>query len=79
MSSFAEDIFRRHFWQLGFAKRFTLQIDSAEFLAALHHPTEDSPYRKYVPPLVGVQPEIENLASYLETLSAAGAERVAQK
>lgn len=40
-----------------------------KMLAMLHNMPEDSPYRKYMPPLVGKAEEIAGLASYLATLS----------
>jgi mono/diheme cytochrome c family protein len=38
-------------------------------LGLLHSPTADSPYRAYMPPLVGTQPEIQALADYLISLN----------
>lgn len=38
-------------------------------LDMLHSNAPDSPYRKYMPPLVGTDEEVEALASYLETLT----------
>lgn len=38
-------------------------------LQTLHQMPKDSPYRKYMPPIVGNSTELEQLASYLETLS----------
>ncbi|MBS1705828.1 MAG: cytochrome ubiquinol oxidase subunit I [Armatimonadetes bacterium] len=40
-----------------------------QFLQMLHKPTADSPYPKYMPPLVGSEDEIRDLAMYLETVS----------
>ena len=40
-----------------------------QLLQVLHTPTPDSPYRRYMPPIVGTAQEVSNLASYLETLS----------
>jgi len=41
----------------------------ARLLEALHAPKPDSPYNKYMPPLVGKPEEIEALGMYLEKLS----------
>ncbi|MBI5706292.1 MAG: cytochrome ubiquinol oxidase subunit I [Armatimonadetes bacterium] len=40
-----------------------------KLLAMLHNPPKDSPYRKYMPPLVGTPEEIDALAGYLVVLS----------
>lgn len=48
-------------------------------LKILHENKADSPYRKYMPPLVGTEPERAALAEYLGTLNAGGAERVVMK
>jgi cytochrome bd ubiquinol oxidase subunit I len=40
----------------------------------LHEYAEDSPYRKYMPPLVGREDEIKALVAYLRTLNAAAHE-----
>ena len=40
-----------------------------KLLKMLHEMPEDSPYRKYMPPLVGKDDEISALAAYLTTLS----------
>lgn len=42
----------------------------AQLLDLLHKPTKESPYPKYMPPLVGKPDEIADLAVYLETLSS---------
>lgn len=42
----------------------------AQLLDLLHKPTQESPYPKYMPPLVGKPDEIADLAVYLETLSS---------
>lgn len=41
----------------------------AQLMEMLHKPTKDSPYPKYMPPLVGKPEELEYLAAYLKTLS----------
>lgn len=41
----------------------------ANILQMLHEYKEDSPYRRYMPPLVGRADEIEALAAYLRTLT----------
>ncbi|MFO0938271.1 MAG: cytochrome ubiquinol oxidase subunit I [Gemmataceae bacterium] len=38
-------------------------------LESLHNPGEDSPYRKFMPPLVGTSPEIASLGDYLLTIN----------
>jgi hypothetical protein len=40
-------------------------------LKVLHEYKEDSPYRRYMPPLVGVQEEVAALGEYLATLTSA--------
>jgi cytochrome bd-type quinol oxidase subunit 1 len=40
-----------------------------QFLATLQNPTPDSPYVKYMPPLVGRPEEVDALATYLTSLS----------
>ncbi|MCW5937493.1 MAG: cytochrome ubiquinol oxidase subunit I [Fimbriimonadaceae bacterium] len=54
-----------------------------QLLDMLHEPPKDSPYPKYMPPLVGTAEERENLALYLATLSekraAEPAKTIAQK
>ena len=42
-----------------------------QFLDTLHKPTRESPYVKYMPPLVGTQTEIDDLAAYLAKVSNA--------
>lgn len=54
-------------------KRLLQQRDAkgiARLLETLHAPKPDSPYVKYMPPLVGTTDEIDALAKYLETLSS---------
>lgn len=41
----------------------------AKLLEMLHNPPADSTYKHYMPPLVGNQSEIDDLAAYLSTLS----------
>lgn len=53
-------------------KRLLQQRDAKairRMMDMLHAPKPDSPYVKYMPPLVGTNDEIEALAQYLETLS----------
>ncbi len=53
-------------------KRLLQQRDEKaikKLLEMLHNPPKDSPYVKYMPPLVGTPEEIDNLAVYLTTLS----------
>lgn len=45
-----------------------------KLLDMLHKPTPESPYVKYMPPLVGTQDEIDDLGAYLATLSQPQAE-----
>ncbi len=45
-----------------------------QLLATLHDPPKDSMYRKYMPPLVGKQDEIDALGDYLATISVKPAE-----
>ena len=40
-----------------------------QLIQTLHKPTVESPYPKYMPPVVGTEEELEALAVYLETLS----------
>jgi cytochrome bd-type quinol oxidase subunit 1 len=47
----------------------------AQLLDMLHKPTKDSPYIKYMPPLVGSESEMQDLAVYLGTLSRQQAQR----
>ena len=54
-------------------KRLIGERDSkavAALLETLHHPTPESAYSKYMPPLVGSDPEIQALAAYLTALNA---------
>lgn len=48
-----------------------------QLLKMLHKPPKDSPYPKYMPPLVGNTEEMGYLAAYLETLSGAKPNAVA--
>lgn len=48
-------------------------------LQTLHKPSEDSPYKKYMPPLVGTDEEIAYLAEYLTLLSKGTSGKVAAK
>lgn len=48
-----------------------------QLLKMLHEPPKDSPYPKYMPPLVGNTEEMGYLAAYLETLSGAKPSAVA--
>lgn len=53
-------------------KRLLQQRDSkaiGRLLETLHQMKPDSPYVKYMPPIVGTPQELQNLAVYLETLS----------
>lgn len=50
-----------------------------QLLELLHHPTPESPYRKYMPPMVGTSTEVGYLASYLEVLSLGKTNRLARK
>lgn len=45
------------------------EANIVKLLAMLHDMPEDSPYRKYMPPLVGKPDEVSALAKYLATLS----------
>jgi mono/diheme cytochrome c family protein len=40
----------------------------SSMMAMLHEYKEDSPYRKFMPPLVGTKGEIEALITYLDSL-----------
>ncbi|MDX1935345.1 MAG: cytochrome ubiquinol oxidase subunit I [Capsulimonadales bacterium] len=42
----------------------------ASLLTMLHEPKPDSPYARYMPPLVGTPEEVNGLAEYLATLAA---------
>lgn len=48
-------------------------------LGTLHNPPADSPYRKYMPPIVGTQEELSYLAVYLEKLSLGETKKVASR
>lgn len=50
-----------------------------QLLETLHRPPADSPYRKYMPPLVGTDEEVRDLADYLVTLSLGPSRGVAAK
>ena len=44
----------------------------ANLVNVLHTYSEDSPYRAFMPPLVGTQAEIEDLTDYLTTQASKG-------
>ena len=53
-----------------------------QLVEMLHNPPKDSPYIKYMPPLVGTPAEVDCLAAYLETVSSpttASESRMARK
>ncbi|MEQ1822239.1 MAG: cytochrome ubiquinol oxidase subunit I [Fimbriimonadaceae bacterium] len=50
-----------------------------QLLQALHRPTADSPYKKYMPPAVGTEEEMSYLAAYLVTISGAPQAKTARK
>lgn len=50
-----------------------------KLLELLHNPPKDSPYRKYMPPIVGTSDEIDALASYLTVLSGNSSSALARK
>lgn len=55
------------------------EANIVKLLAMLHDMPEDSPYRKYMPPLVGKPDEVSALAKYLSTLSVSSEVKTASK
>ena len=50
-----------------------------KLLEMLHNPPKDSPYRKYMPPMVGTPDEVDALVGYLAVLSGGSSGELARK